>query len=98
MPRILITPGEPAGIGPEITVKIAAEHWQAELITVCDPDLLPKSTLKNIPVKLKAPVIPGKLNPANAEYVLECLKIAANLCLNKNSTISGASARSFTRS
>ena len=38
--RILITPGEPAGIGPDVTVQIAQEAWPAELIAIADPLLL----------------------------------------------------------
>lgn len=38
--RILITPGEPAGIGPDITIQIAQESWPVELAVVADPDLL----------------------------------------------------------
>ncbi|VVC75051.1 4-hydroxythreonine-4-phosphate dehydrogenase [Aquicella siphonis] len=38
--RILITPGEPAGIGPDITIQIAQQPWPAELAVVADPDLL----------------------------------------------------------
>lgn len=40
IPRILITPGEPSGIGPDIAVEIAQHEWDAEIITVCDPELL----------------------------------------------------------
>ena len=40
IPRILITPGEPAGIGPDITVQIAKASWPAEIVVVCDPELL----------------------------------------------------------
>lgn len=40
IPRILITPGEPSGIGPDITIQIAQAHWPAELIVIADPKLL----------------------------------------------------------
>lgn len=40
MKRIFLTPGEPAGIGPDITIKIAEQSWACELIVVADPDLL----------------------------------------------------------
>ncbi|TDG11607.1 4-hydroxythreonine-4-phosphate dehydrogenase PdxA [Seongchinamella unica] len=40
IPRIALTPGEPAGIGPDITLAIAQQPWDAELIAICDPDLL----------------------------------------------------------
>lgn len=38
--RILITPGEPAGIGPDITIHIAQQKWPVELVAVTDPTLL----------------------------------------------------------
>jgi 4-hydroxythreonine-4-phosphate dehydrogenase len=40
-PRIAITPGEPAGIGPELVVRLAQQSLgQVELVAVADPDLL----------------------------------------------------------
>lgn len=39
-PRLFITPGEPAGIGPDILIHLAQQPWEAELIAVADPDLL----------------------------------------------------------
>ena len=108
LPRILITPGEPAGIGPDIVLQIAQENWQAELIVIADPELLSArakqlkrpiklmptaldkigeahqiGSLKIIPVALTKPAIAGKLDPANAAYVLQCLQIATQLCLEK---------------
>lgn len=38
--RLLVTPGEPAGIGPDIMLKIAAQDFDAEIIAIADPDLL----------------------------------------------------------
>ena len=40
IPRIALTPGEPAGIGPDITLAIAQQDWDAELVAICDPKLL----------------------------------------------------------
>lgn len=40
IPRIAITPGEPAGVGPELLVKLAQQPWPAELVAVADPTLL----------------------------------------------------------
>lgn len=39
-PRILITPGDPAGIGPDVTIQAAQRTWPAELVVIADPDLL----------------------------------------------------------
>lgn len=38
--RIAITPGEPAGIGPDLVVKLAQKSWPAELVVIADTDLL----------------------------------------------------------
>lgn len=40
MKRILVTPGEPAGIGPDILIKAIQEKWPCELVAVVDPDVL----------------------------------------------------------
>lgn len=40
VPRIAITAGEPAGIGPDIVLLAAQRDWDAELVVVADPDLL----------------------------------------------------------
>ena len=40
VPRIVFTPGEPAGIGPDLAVKLAQRNFGAEIIVVADPHLL----------------------------------------------------------
>lgn len=40
IPRIILTAGEPAGIGPDIIADIARRKFAAELIVTADPDLL----------------------------------------------------------
>lgn len=40
IPRIAITTGEPAGIGPDIVLMSAQREWAAELVVVGDPQLL----------------------------------------------------------
>lgn len=39
-PRLAITPGEPAGIGPDVVIAAAQKPFNAELVAVADPDLL----------------------------------------------------------
>ena len=39
-PVLALTPGEPAGIGPEITIKLRHEHPGLALLAVADPELL----------------------------------------------------------
>lgn len=45
-PRIAITTGEPAGIGPDITLAVAQRAWDAELVAIGDPDLLQARALQ----------------------------------------------------
>ena len=40
VPRIVITSGEPAGIGPDTCVMIAQADWDADLVVAADPDLI----------------------------------------------------------
>src|SRR3989338_4154819 len=40
MKRVLITPGEPAGIGPDITLEAIQQPWPCEIIVIANPDLL----------------------------------------------------------
>jgi 4-hydroxythreonine-4-phosphate dehydrogenase len=52
--RIAITSGEPAGIGPELIVKIAQHDYQDQLIIIGDPDLfLATAKLLNLPLTIK---------------------------------------------
>jgi 4-hydroxythreonine-4-phosphate dehydrogenase len=38
--RIAITPGEPAGIGVDLAVALAQQHWTHQLVMIVDPELL----------------------------------------------------------
>jgi 4-hydroxythreonine-4-phosphate dehydrogenase len=40
VPRIVVTPGEPSGIGPDVVIALAATGWPAEIVAIADPDLL----------------------------------------------------------
>ncbi|MCP3674871.1 MAG: 4-hydroxythreonine-4-phosphate dehydrogenase PdxA [Gammaproteobacteria bacterium] len=40
IPRLFLTAGDPAGIGPELCLKIALEAWDAEIIVVADLKVL----------------------------------------------------------
>lgn len=39
-PRLALTPGEPAGIGPDLVALLATADLPAELVVIADPDLL----------------------------------------------------------
>lgn len=38
--RIAVTPGEPAGIGPDLMLQLAQQNWSAELVVIADKALL----------------------------------------------------------
>jgi 4-hydroxythreonine-4-phosphate dehydrogenase len=72
VPRILITPGEPAGIGPDIIIQIAQQSWPAELVVVSDPTLL-LTRAKQLGLPLI--VEPADLNNKPTEHQTGHLKI-----------------------
>ncbi|OHV12739.1 4-hydroxythreonine-4-phosphate dehydrogenase PdxA [Kushneria phosphatilytica] len=108
-PVIALTPGEPAGIGPELVARLACEPYErpVRLVAVADPHLmrerarsiglalevielaadepvpaLVSGQLAVWPIALREPSRAGVLNPVNADYVLETLRIAAHACLS----------------
>jgi len=53
VPRIAITAGEPAGIGPDIVLMAAGRDWDAELVVIADPDLMRERAERlNLPLTL----------------------------------------------
>jgi len=38
--RIVITPGEPAGIGPDLIAELAQSNWPHQLVVIADPELI----------------------------------------------------------
>ena len=53
IPRIAITCGEPAGIGPDLVVLLAQQAWPAELVVCADRNLLIKRAEQlNLPLAL----------------------------------------------
>lgn len=40
LPRIAVTPGEPAGIGPDLCIMLAAQPLNAQLIVIADAEML----------------------------------------------------------
>jgi 4-hydroxythreonine-4-phosphate dehydrogenase len=55
LPRIAITSGDPAGVGPELVVRLAASPLAADLIAVGDAGLLQRSARRcGIELKLEA--------------------------------------------
>ncbi|RTL51422.1 MAG: 4-hydroxythreonine-4-phosphate dehydrogenase PdxA [Rhodocyclaceae bacterium] len=88
---LVVTSGEPAGIGPEICLALAGAELSIPVVVLGDRDLiesrarlLGRSTqgLQIIHVPLRAPCTAGKLDPANAPYVMDLLDRALEGCLS----------------
>ena len=79
-PLIALTSGEPAGIGPELCVRVAREARGAELVVIGDRSLLAGAPrVEHVPLARAA--TPGRLDAANAPYVLAVLDRAVRGCL-----------------
>jgi 4-hydroxythreonine-4-phosphate dehydrogenase len=98
---LAITPGEPAGIGPDILLQFCHGHPDFRILAVADPELLRQAAerlgfdtrigtwqpgldicaghLACCAVTLPQPASPGRLDPANAPYVLATLRRAVGL-------------------
>jgi len=70
IPRIVITSGEPAGVGPDACVTLAQTAWEADLVVAADADLLavtaaalelPLSVERYEPSRASMPHRPGVL-------------------------------------
>lgn len=106
-PAIVVTTGEPAGIGPDICIALAAHRLAGRPVFVGNAqlieqraraleidltiELLPSASaapahvggvMQVIDVPLGAAVEAGKLDTANARYVLDTLDRASALCTN----------------
>ncbi|OGT46653.1 MAG: 4-hydroxythreonine-4-phosphate dehydrogenase PdxA [Gammaproteobacteria bacterium RIFCSPHIGHO2_12_FULL_41_20] len=62
--RILITLGEPAGIGPDIIIQLAQQAWPTECIVIADPQLLQdRAQQLKLPIKLHEVTIHSSTQP-----------------------------------
>ena len=52
---LVVTAGEPAGIGPELCLTIAAEHASPDFVVVSDAEMLrERAAMLDIPVKIRS--------------------------------------------
>jgi 4-hydroxythreonine-4-phosphate dehydrogenase len=106
LPRLILTSGEPAGIGPDLCIEAARKQFACDLIVAGDADLLrSRARSLNSDVRIESvergnepqahesgrlrvlhiptahAVSAGKLDKANARYVLDLLDVAADGCV-----------------
>ncbi len=101
---ILVTSGEPAGIGPDLCLALAERDWPCRLLIAADPEVMAarraelglKVDLETVTVeaarphrrgrlqilahRAAVPVVAGRLDAANAGYVLDLLRSAVAGC------------------
>ncbi len=101
---IALTPGEPAGIGPDLCVQLAREPQDYALVLIGDPQVLTERARQLgaaftyrewqgradagagtylIAIAANKPVIAGRLERANAPYVVQTLERAVAGCLRR---------------
>lgn len=77
---LVVTAGEPAGIGPELCSALADTPFASRIVVVGDARLLDRR-LQVIDTPFPAPVIHGQPNPLNAQTLLAGLRLATTGCL-----------------
>ena len=111
MKKIVVTLGEPAGIGPDLGVLLSQKKLSKNIIFIADHLLIyqsadklnkkidinvmhntssktysNKNLINLLPVKLNVKNKPGMMNYKNSEYVINSIRLAANLCLEKEAS------------
>ena len=70
--RIAITPGEPAGIGPDLLLKLAQHDWPAQLVVIADGHM-PKQRAKQLGLTINLipfdESAPASLAPAGSVFL-----------------------------
>lgn len=78
---LILTAGEPAGIGPEICSALADTDFASDIVVIGDAALL-DNRLQVIDIPFPAPVIHGQPDPLNAGTLLDGLTQAVKGCLD----------------
>src|SRR6188768_593563 len=74
LPRIALTAGEPAGVGPELVAALAATDLQADLIAIADAGLLRRAAQQR-GVNLQLEIFDGSPRDQRAPGALRCVDI-----------------------
>jgi 4-hydroxythreonine-4-phosphate dehydrogenase len=99
---VAVTPGEPAGIGPDLCLSLIGRRHDCHIVLIADPLLLQQratllhrpldlplwngrpdgpATVYLLPVAAGQDTVVGRLNRANAGYVLNTLERAVDGCM-----------------
>jgi 4-hydroxythreonine-4-phosphate dehydrogenase len=78
---LVVTAGEPAGIGPELCSILADSDFAADIVVVGDASLI-DDRLQVLDTPFPAPVIHGQPDSANASTLLDGLRLAVEGCVD----------------
>ena len=78
---LVVTAGEPAGIGPELCSALADTDFAADIVVVGDASLI-DDRLQVLDTPFPAAVIPGQPDSANARTLLDGLRLAVEGCVD----------------
>lgn len=78
---LVVTAGEPAGIGPELCSAIADSQYSADVVVIGDASTL-DARLNVIDTPFPRPVVHGQPNSLNARTLLDGLTMAVKGCLD----------------
>jgi len=72
---VALTPGEPAGIGPDLAVMLAQQVREHDLVVIADPTLLTtRAAILKLPLSIEE-YVPGTLTSSRAAGVLSVLPV-----------------------
>ena len=88
---LVITAGEPAGIGPDLCLALAQTAWSKDVVVIADPEVIKAradmlgvsaKSLEILSEPLANPSVCGTPDPANAESLLAALQRAVAGCVD----------------
>ncbi len=92
LPRIIVSPGEPAGIGPDISLMAAQQSFGADIITIGDPKLFSQRAKQlNLDIKIQTCGLDDTPNKSKVG-VLKVLPFSLNVPC-KNGVLNPANAK-----
>ncbi len=78
---LVVTAGEPAGIGPELCSALAGTALANDIVVIGDASLL-DDRLQVVDIPFPAPIVHGQPDPTNAKSLLDGLTLAVEGCVD----------------
>ena len=88
--RLALTPGEPAGIGPDILLQLAQQETLQDIIAIASPELLQQRAAAlgiDITLHLTTNIDPEKTSISNGELFVHPIALAKESCAGQLDTV-----------